>query len=464
VSLRLKIVAAIAGLILVLGLAGTLHARLTLSGISEDSLEKRGSAIASDLESHARELLLTNDIYGLYRRINSVVSSNDDVRYVVIFGPEGDVKASTFTGGLPLGLRDANPVAGSEKYSLETLDTSDGSILDVARPVLAGEAGIIRVGLSREGPEGQVTQLTMTLLAIAGGTLLAGLVVAYGLATVLTRPLARLAEAARAVGRGELSQQVNISTRDEVGELAAAFNTMTQQLKEKEEDRSRLLEQVISAQEEERKRVARELHDEAGQALTSLMLGLKHVQEIVVDEGARAKAAELRAVASDTLDLMHDLSLELRPSSLDDLGLVAALERYVKDYARKYPINVDFHPGTLGDHRLPVQYEITVYRIVQEALTNTAKHADARNVSVTLEERNGTAVVVVEDDGCGFEPETLKLSAGRARRLGLLGMEERAALIGGRITIESRPGAGTAVFLEVPVERDGYKWNGPESS
>ncbi len=463
-SLRLKIVAAIASLILVLGLAGTVHARLTLSGISEDSLKKRGKAIASDLESHARELLLTNDIYSLYQRISSVVSSDDDVRYVAIFGPNGQLKASTFAEGLPIGLRDANPLTGGEEYSLATLETSEGSVMDVAMPILAGGAGVIRVGLSREGLEGDVNQLTMTLLSIAGGTLLAGLVVAYALATVLTRPVARLAEAARAVGRGELSQQVSIKTTDEVGELAAAFNGMMQQLREKEEDRSRLLEQVISAQEEERKRVARELHDEAGQALTSLMLGLKHLQETAVDEGVRAKSAELRAVASDTLELMHDLSLNLRPSSLDDLGLVPALERYTNDYARKHSIEVDFHPGALRDHRLPVQQEITVYRIVQEALTNVAKHADARNVSVTLEERNGSAVVVVEDDGCGFEPEALKLSAARARRLGLLGMEERAALIGGRLTIESRPGAGTAVFLEVPVGRDGHRWNGPESS
>jgi signal transduction histidine kinase len=347
---------------------------------------------------------------------------------------------------------------------MDVLNTTEGSVLDVATPILEGSAGVIRVGLSREGLEGQVTQLTMTLLAIAGGTLLAGLVIAYGLATVLTRPVARLAEAARAVGRGELSQQVSVETNDEVGELATAFNTMTRQLKEKEDDRSRLLEQVISAQEEERKRVARELHDEAGQALTSLMLGLKHLQEIARDEGSRTRAAELRGVASDTLDLMHDLSLELRPSSLDDLGLVAALERYTGDYARKHAIKVDFHPGALRDRRLPIEREIVVYRIVQEALTNTAKHADARNVSVTLEERNGTAVVVVEDDGCGFDPNLLKLSTARARRLGLLGMEERAALIGGRLTVESRPGSGTAVFLEVPVERDGHAWNGHASS
>ncbi len=453
-SLRLQIVLAIAGLILVLGLAGTFHARFTLSGISEDLLEQRGNAIASDLEGHASELLLTDDIYGLYRRINSIMNSEGDMRYVVILGPNGEVKASTFAGGLPVGLREANPVPDGQASSTEILETSEGSLLDMARPVLGGEAGVIRVGLSRERVESDVASLTFRLLAITGGILLAGLLVSYGLATLLTRPLSRLADAARAVGRGDLSRKVAIESSDEVGELSAAFNAMTDQLREKEEDRRRLLAQVISAQEDERKRVARELHDEAGQALTSLMLGLKHLHETAVDDTVRARVADLRTVASDTLELMHDLSLDLRPSSLDDLGLVAALERYTKDFGRKYEINVDFHAGALRERRLPIQHEVTVYRIVQEALTNTARHASAKNISVTLDRRNGTAVVVAEDDGSGFDPSGQELSPAEARRLGIRGMEERAALLGGRVTIESRPGAGTAVFLEIPIDED----------
>ena len=308
-SLRVQIVLAIVGLILVLGLAGTFHARLTLSGISEDLLEKRGNAIASDLEVHAGELLLTNDVFGLYQRMNSIMNSEGDMRYVAILGPNGEVKASTFAAGLPVGLREANSVPDGQALSIEILETSEGSILDVAKPVLDGEAGVIRVGLSRERVESDVASLTFRLLAITGGILLVGLLVSYGLATLLTSPLSRLADAARAVGQGDLSRKVAIESSDEVGKLSAAFNAMTDQLREKEEDRRRLLEQVISAQEDERKRVARELHDEAGQALTSLILGLKHLHETAVDDTVRAWAADLRTVASDTLDLMHDLSL-----------------------------------------------------------------------------------------------------------------------------------------------------------
>ena len=455
-SLRYKIVVAIAVLVLALGVGGTLHARLTLSSISQDELEKRAIAVANDVATHAPEPLLTNDIYGLYQHISAVLATNTDIRYIVVLDAQGSVKASTFSSGLPKGLREANEVPPGQISSVKTLSTSEGSIVDVSMPILGGDGGTVRLGISKEPAESQVAQLTFNLLALTGGVLVAGLAVAYVLATLFTRPLARLAEAARAVGRGELSQQVAIESRDEVGRLATAFNTMTQQLREKEEDRSRLLEKVMSAQEEERKRIARELHDEAGQALSSLMLGLKHMEETCPDPAEKGKAAELRSLAADTLELTHDLALELRPSTLDDLGLVAALERYVKDYARKYDVHLDFHAAALQDKRLPPQEETAIYRIVQEALTNVAKHANAHNVSVLLEERNGTTVVIVEDDGKGFDVEAVMGGAAHSRRLGLLGMEERAALIGGRLTIESRPGTGTAVFVEVPRAMDGH--------
>src|SRR3990172_372119 len=207
-GLRFKIVIAIAALVLILGLGGTLHARVTLSGISEDELEQRALAISGDLEENASELLLTNDVFGLHSHINEVVLNNQDVRYVVVFDAEGNIRASTFPEGLPVGLRGANPVPLGQEYSTTTLRTSEGYILDAARPILDGKEGTVRLGLSKERLQGQVSRLTFTLLALTGGVLLAGLVVGYLLATILTRPLSRLAEAAQAVGRGELSQQV----------------------------------------------------------------------------------------------------------------------------------------------------------------------------------------------------------------------------------------------------------------
>ena len=408
-------------------------------------------------------MLLTNDIYGLYQRMSAILASNDDVRYILVLDSQGNIKASTFAEGVPKGLAAANSVSAGQPSSVRTLSTSEGSMLDVAYPILQGQAGTIRVGLSKEPQESQVSRLTFTLLALTGGVLLAGLGVGYVLATVLTRPLAKLAEVARAVGQGDLSRQVAVKTRDETGKLAAAFNTMTEQLREKKEERSRLLDKIISAQEEERKRIARELHDEAGQALTSIALGLRHLSETSFQQEVQSMAANLRSLTAGTLDRIHDLALELRPAVLDDLGLVAALERYAHDYERKHGIRVDFHARNLDTKRLAPQEETALYRIAQEALTNVARHAQTLNVGLLLEERDESTVLIVVDDGQGFDAEALLHSGAYADRLGLLGMEERASLIGGRLTIESRPGAGTAVFVEVPAVGND-QWNGSGSS
>jgi signal transduction histidine kinase len=171
-----------------------------------------------------------------------------------------------------------------------------------------------------------------------------------------------------------------------------------------------------------------------------------------MDSSNKAKAAELRSLTAHTLDLMRDMALELRPSTLDHLGLVAALERYVAEYGRKHGLEADFDAGGLDGARLRPQTETALYRIVQEALTNVVRHARARGVSVLLDRRGSRAILVVEDDGMGFDVEGVRHLRAPAGVLGILGMEERALLVGGSLTIESHPGSGTAVFVEVPLE------------
>jgi two-component system, NarL family, sensor histidine kinase DevS len=205
------------------------------------------------------------------------------------------------------------------------------------------------------------------------------------------------------------------------------------------------LERVVAAQELERRRLARELHDETGQALTSILLGLRGIEDAPNEESVRTAVGEVRERVRATLQDVRRLAVELRPSALDDFGLVPALERLLDGFAERTGIAVEFEPA-LPEGRLPPEVETALYRIVQESLTNVVKHAQAGRVSVVLTRRADSVSVVVEDDGVGFEP-------GRAREggLGLLGMQERVALLGGRVTIESRPGAGTTFVAEVPL-------------
>ena len=205
------------------------------------------------------------------------------------------------------------------------------------------------------------------------------------------------------------------------------------------------LRRVVSGQELERRRLARELHDETGQALTSILLGLRAVEESgTPDEMSRA-ASHLRELVVGTLQDVRRLAVQLRPKALDDFGLVAAVEHFVQTFSEATAIGVDLE-AQLGDKRLPGEVETTLYRIVQEALTNIVKHAEASRVSILLVRGSGSATVVIEDDGQGFDPAELREDA-----MGIIGMRERVELHDGRLTVESTPGSGATLVAEVPL-------------
>ena len=206
------------------------------------------------------------------------------------------------------------------------------------------------------------------------------------------------------------------------------------------------LRRVVEGQELERRRLARELHDETGQALTSILLGLKALEERSKDPASRAATEELRELVVSTLQDVRRLAVELRPSALDDFGLVAALERLAESFAEQTGISVDFQAALAGE-RLPEEVETALYRIVQESLTNVVKHAQARRVSILLARKDGAVKAVVEDDGQGFDP-----AEQTDEGYGLMGMRERLALLGGRLEVESGHDGGTTIAAEVPVQ------------
>jgi two-component system, NarL family, sensor histidine kinase DevS len=206
------------------------------------------------------------------------------------------------------------------------------------------------------------------------------------------------------------------------------------------------LRRVVEGQELERRRLARELHDETGQALTSILLGLKALEERLKDPASRAATEELRELVVSTLRDVRRLAVELRPSALDDFGLVAALERLAESFAEQTGISVDFQTALAGE-RLAEEVETALYRIVQESLTNVVKHAQARRVSILLARKAGAVKAVVEDDGQGFDPAE-QTDGG----YGLMGMRERLALLGGRLEVESSHDGGTTIAAEVPVQ------------
>jgi PAS domain S-box-containing protein len=243
----------------------------------------------------------------------------------------------------------------------------------------------------------------------------------------------------------ELEQRV----RDRTAELARVNESLRGEIQERERAeraRTELLARLVFAQEDERRRIGREMHDQFGEQLTALGYRIAALRDACA--GNAALAAQVEALESVARQLDSDvdhLVWELRPTALDDLGLRAALANYVQDWSKRTNLTVELHAFGLLDERLPPDVETTLFRIAQEALTNVARHAHATAVEVILERRADHVMLIVEDDGVGFEP-----SEGRAPQgFGLLGMQERAALVDATLQIESAAGKGTTILLRM---------------
>lgn len=319
---------------------------------------------------------------------------------------------------------------------------------------------------------------------IGSSTILVALLFAAGVARSVTKPLGSLTQAAKRIAKGDLDAPVHQFGEDEIGSLAQSLDQMRAMLKasldtiadgkrdlekkvqertrelealyrelqKKEDARGELLRKVITVQEEERKRIARELHDETSQALATLLLSV----ETSVNNAAeplRERLVRMKAVANRALDSIHRLIFDLRPSVLDDLGLVSAFRWVAENRLESLGIDVGFEVvGT--ERRLQPEIETTLFRIGQEAISNVARHAEANSVNLVIEFCDRFVRFQLEDNGKGFDLEDVTKSADSA--IGILGMKERAALVDGRIIIDSEPEKGTRFAVEIPLA-DGRK-------
>jgi signal transduction histidine kinase len=452
VSVRTKILGIVLGFIVLLGAGVTIQARYALTQTMTAQLEEQSVSISRDLAARAADPILLNDLLRLHDLLDETLANNPNVRYAFLLDSRGQVIASTFEGGFPLDLLSLNSAQASDHHHTVLIQTDEGFIWDTAVPILDGKVGTARIGLSDASMRAALSTLTAQLLLTILLVSTTGILVAIFLTWILTRPILSLAHATQEVAKGDFSQRVKRWANDEIGDLADAFNKMTDELahtdelrRERETLRRQLMEKVIATQEDERRRIARELHDSTSQNLTSLILGLRIMETQCQQCAAQTKASDLREVASHTLDEVHDLSMRLRPRVLDDLGLAAALERLASEWQTRYKIPVDVIIQLT--ERLPGDVETAIYRIVQEALTNIARHASAKSASILVERRGDLVRAIVEDDGIGFDINT---DHGE-RHLGLLGMRERAELLNGTLTIESSPERGTSIFIEIPL-------------
>ena len=237
-----------------------------------------------------------------------------------------------------------------------------------------------------------------------------------------------------------------------ITDLSEQKRKQADEIKQAEVTRQLLLEHMLSAQEEERRRIARELHDEAGQLLTSLLVGLRTLEHARNLADVKKQGNRLREITAQALDEVGRLARGLHPTVLDDHGLSVALSRYVAEYIKTHNIVVDLNLNEPGTSNLASAVQIGLYRIVQEALTNVARHSGARTVSIVFARSSTALEVAIVDDGCGFDAKAIAVSS---HRLGIQSMKERAAMLGGTVSFASRR-KGTKVVVRVPLAQQDF--------
>ncbi|MDB4894772.1 MAG: two-component sensor histidine kinase [Firmicutes bacterium] len=317
----------------------------------------------------------------------------------------------------------------------------------VANALIVVTGSLLAVAIFTYAWRGQTPSPSVELLLVLVG-LASSLGVNYGILRVAFQPLFTMHATLDRVRQGDFSARVpDVGGDPDTARVIETANLMLDRLAE---HRQAVAAQILRAMEEERKRIARELHDETSQSLTSMVVNLQVIEQQMggQPEELSGRVRLTKEVAQRTLDETRRLMFDLRPSVLDDLGLVPALRWFISQRVQPMGLTVEFQPAGL-DHRLSDELETAFFRIMQEAITNTVKHARATHVTITLAKEGGAIVGSVQDDGSGFHPMRVRKDE-VGRGLGLFGMHERAALVGGSVDIDSAPGRGTTVRVTVP--------------
>ncbi len=446
--------------------------------------ELGGSLWLGAVAPHQASSGAVDAVFLLAKRIDGTYlqSLRSMLGYEVVLG-QGSVQAASFDPPAPAfspnDLRSDGQTDGPLGFSFRSLQIDGTSYRAFAFAYRSGGATPLNILLLQPTADLNDTlwiALTRVLQVSLGITAL-GALLAFLYARGVIGPLNRLAMAATSIAGGDLNQPVVIDSNDEVGELASAFEEMRIRVREMLEQekrwnaeledkvhaktaeleglcelRDQLLQETLTVQEEERIRVARELHDETCQSLTAIIANLAVAKTLPADQ-ARERLIGIRKSVADTLQEVNRIVLDLRPTLLTDFGLAPALSWYAEQRLGR-DVSVQLSTSA-PDLRLPSNVETTLFRIGQEAIANVAKYSHARHVQINLVQREQDSrariTLEIKDDGCGFEPAQVQAysNSGR-RRLGLLGMRERLGPVGGELEVESAPGKGTCIRATVP--------------
>jgi len=450
-------IAGIGALVAVLFSSVTLYQiRTSMVRILSQILEQRAFSTAISVSSRLERPVVTDDLFAVHQLLGRVIESSPDIRYIIVQDSDGRVVAHTFAKQVPPDLELAAPRNVPARGKLQVLASPEGLIFDATVPILGGIAGKLRLGFNDQMIVRELWAINRPVLWTMALCVIIGQGLAFVLTHILARPIHNLVRATNRIRMGDFDYNAEVCSGDEIGKLALAFNEMARalqkyrrEIQEKEAARVSLIERIVLAQEEERMSIARELHDELGQSLLALLLAIQSAP--AGNAFSAPLRQDLQLKIRELVDEVHRLAHGMRPSILDDYGLDSALRRYVEEVSERFRVPIDYQCISPSEgERLPGPIEVALYRIAQEAITNIVRHARASWASVVLLQQDRSVTLLIEDDGVGFDPTSVKANAPKGC-LGLIGMKERVALLGGNLAVESVPGSGTTIQVRIPL-------------
>lgn len=460
VSIFIKILGISFGLLLIAGIGFISVTNILMYKTLSDQLERNGIETLYALLNKIEESIIMQNKLELFYVLENTKKNKREIIYLLLLDKYKNVKIIVPEMRITKDFINAN-MPDNNKENIKVIKTEKGLIHDIAIPIMGGELGVLRCGLSEKGITKLITNNIIKSAIYIFFILIIGIILAIRVIRLIYRPIKNLNNAVNEIAKGNFKIRLKPWALDEIGKLTQAYNKMAEslqkasgELKRKENLRQNLIKRIILAQEEERMRIARELHDSIGQLFSSLKLNLKSLELKLKNKRYNRRIQYLYTLIDKLLDEIYSLIYELRPENLSDFGIIKTVENYIREYEKKIKIKTEFKTNIRKNLKLKFPVEINIYRIIQEALTNIQRHSKAKNVRIEFLKDKNNLLLNIQDDGIGFDIGKMFESA--KKPLGVMGMNERTEILGGDFKIFSENKKGTRICIKLPIKKLRY--------
>lgn len=435
-----------------------------MNNLTKEETSIRGYEIGNYIGVLSSEEILQDNQYLVFTRIKKTCDMNRDVQYIIVTDYRGHIFTSTINRNFPQGLPQTIDIPPDKESVTTYYNSNEGIITEIIVPIEGGKVGAVRVGMNSDTMNLLMLHMMVNFFLFTALLLILAGFFGNTLTAQLIRPIEHLAAASLEIKKNNYNVQIPVMSEDEVGRMTQAFNEMVRELKvkneaeayliaelqKKEDNRNMLLRKLYTMQEDTRKALSRELHDGAGQSITSILAYLRILYSQTNDPKQQQFIDAIRDIVAGVLNEMRQMALDLRPPSIDDIGVVQTMEKYFYRTVEHNDLDGIFDADDTIPP-IPNEISLALYRVLQEAMTNIIRHADANKVEVTIRYQGETLFVSIRDDGRGFSEEQAEF-ARRNDHIGLYGMKERVELLKGMFKIQSAPNCGTTILISIPLK------------